>query len=449
MMAGRKMVDSGVEWIGDVPIGWQISSLKNLVSLSRIRTGGEDFYVGMENIEAATGRHLLGDDARTSENGIDNSFSTGDILFGKLRPYLRKVWLADRQGSCSTEFLVVSPKTIESNRFLFYVMLSAEFCDLVNDSCKGVKMPRADWGNIGSAPVPLPPLAEQQAIADYLDHYVDLIDRERDLIAKKIELLKDKRQAAIFECVTGKRQIVETQYLAGVDDWSNIISVGHLAAVPTAEDRLVDSGVEWIGKVPEGWRVVQAKQLVTKMNRPVRKHYGVVTCFRDGQVTLRSKRRNDGFTIALKEHGYQGILPGDLVIHAMDAFAGAVGVSDSEGKCSPVYSVCAVSPAANSSFLSYYFRVLALGGYIDSVAKGIRERSTDFRFSEVQRTPVGLPPLAEQQAIAEYLDRYIKMIDREMTLLQAKSDILSSKRQALIFEAVTGKINLSKQAPFA
>ena len=108
-----------------------------------------------------------------------------------------------------------------------------------------------------------------------------------------------------------------------------------LAAWPTYNS-YKDSGVEWIGDVPASWSVERGKWLFVKKDRPVRPEEEIVTCFRDGQVTLRNNRRTEGFTNALKEHGYQGLRKGDLVIHAMDAFAGAIGVSDSDGKSTPV-----------------------------------------------------------------------------------------------------------------
>ena len=83
------------------------------------------------------------------------------------------------------------------------------------------------------------------------------------------------------------------------------------------------SGIKWLGKVPEHWEVERAKWLFRKMDRPIFDGNEVVTCFRDGTVTLRRHRRVHGFTEALQEIGYQGIRQGDLVIHAMDAFAGA------------------------------------------------------------------------------------------------------------------------------
>ena len=105
-------------------------------------------------------------------------------------------------------------------------------------------------------------------------------------------------------------------------------------------DSYKDSGIAWLKDMPEHWSIEKGKWIFDRAERPVRKEDDVVTAFRDGQVTLRTNRRTNGFTNAIQEHGYQGIRKGDLVIHAMDAFAGAIGVSDSDGKATPVYSAC-------------------------------------------------------------------------------------------------------------
>lgn len=143
-----------------------------------------------------------------------------------------------------------------------------------------------------------------------------------------------------------------------------------------------DSGVLWMGAIPSHWEMERAKWLFHKVDRPVPETSEVVTCFRDGIVTLRKNRRSRGFTESLKEIGYQGILRGDLVIHAMDAFAGAVGVADSDGKGTPVYSVCRPSAGANSHYYAHVIREMARSQWILALAKGVRERSTDFRFDD-------------------------------------------------------------------
>ena len=198
-----------------------------------------------------------------------------------------------------------------------------------------------------------------------------------------------------------------------------------------------DSGIEWLGGVPEHWEVERAKWLFRKMDRPILDANEVVTCFRDGTVTLRRHRRVHGFTEALQEIGYQGIRQGDLVIHAMDAFAGAIGVADSDGKGSPVYSVCKPTAQANSHFYAYAVREMARSQWIQALATGIRERSTDFRFKNFGSQLVPLPPLSEQTAIVRFLDHADRRIQRYISGKQKLIKLLEEQKQAIIHRAVT------------
>lgn len=209
-------------------------------------------------------------------------------------------------------------------------------------------------------------------------------------------------------------------------------------------EQMKDSGVEWLGEIPVSWDVEKAKWLFIKAERPICKKDEIVTCFRDGQVTLRSNRRTEGFTNALKEHGYQGIRKGDLVIHAMDAFAGAIGVSDSDGKSTPVYAACTprFSGVANSYFYAYYMRDLALSGFILSLAKGIRERSTDFRFNDFAELLLPLPNISEQTAIATFLNQKTAQIDQAISLKQKQIELFKERKQLVIQLAVTKGLNL-------
>lgn len=204
-----------------------------------------------------------------------------------------------------------------------------------------------------------------------------------------------------------------------------------------------DSGVEWLGEIPSHWETQRSKFLFKKIERKVKEIDQIVTCFRDGQVTLRANRRTDGFTNALKEHGYQGIRKGDLVIHAMDAFAGAIGVSDSDGKATPVYSVCLPynKQKVNVYFYAYYLRNLALSGFITSLAKGIRERSTDFRYADFAELLLPLPSYSEQQKIAQFLDDKIAKIDQAVDLAEKQIALLKEHKQILIQNAVTRGLN--------
>ena len=204
-----------------------------------------------------------------------------------------------------------------------------------------------------------------------------------------------------------------------------------------------DSGVEWLGEVPSHWDVQRSKFIFKKIERKVNEEDQIVTCFRDGQVTLRANRRTEGFTNALKEHGYQGIRKGDLVIHAMDAFAGAIGISDSDGKATPVYSVCLPHDKQKIDvyFYAYYLRNLALSGFISSLAKGIRERSTDFRYADFAELLLPIPPYLEQQKIAQFLDDKTAKIDQAVDLAEKQITLLKEHKQILIQNAVTRGLN--------
>src|SRR5688500_16620756 len=136
------------------------------------------------------------------------------------------------------------------------------------------------------------------------------------------------------------------------------------------------SNIPWINEIPSHWKITKAKRIWKKEQREIRPEDDIITAFRDGTVTLRKNKREDGFTISLKEIGYQGVRKGDLVIHQMDAFAGAIGVSDSDGKSTPVYSVCQPLRDVNQFYYAYIVREMARTLWIAALAKGIRERST-------------------------------------------------------------------------
>ncbi|MCY4387064.1 MAG: restriction endonuclease subunit S [Desulfurellaceae bacterium] len=210
-----------------------------------------------------------------------------------------------------------------------------------------------------------------------------------------------------------------------------------------------DSGVPWLGEVPAHWETNRAKGLFRKMERPVKDSDEVITCFRDGIVTLRKNRRVRGFTESLKEIGYQGVLRGDLVIHAMDAFAGAAGVSDSDGKGTSVYSVCTpLIESVDPYYYAFCVREMARSEWILALAKGIRERSTDFRFAVFASQIVPFPPLPEQTAIVRFLDHADRRIQRYIHAKQKLMALLEEQKQAIVHQAVTGQIDVRTGQPY-
>ena len=213
--------------------------------------------------------------------------------------------------------------------------------------------------------------------------------------------------------------------------------------------RYRNSGVPWLGPVPVHWKTERAKWLFRKMERTVRERDEVVTCFRDGVVTLRNNRRLRGFTESLAEYGYQGIREGDLVIHAMDAFAGAVGVSTSDGKGTSVYSVCSpLRESTNTHYFAFCVREMARNLWILAISKGIRERSTDFRFPTFAAQPLPVPPPSEQVAIVRFLANADRSIRRYIRAKEKLIALLEEQKQVVIHQAVTGRIDVRTGRPY-
>ena len=229
---------------------------------------------------------------------------------------------------------------------------------------------------------------------------------------------------------------------SGAGRAEHVIVAPHLQPYPAYKL----SGLEWLANIPAHWRTERGKWLLKKMKRPVRDTDEVVTCFRDGVVTLRKNRRTEGFTESLQEIGYQGIREGDLVIHAMDAFAGAIGVADSDGKGTPVYSVCRPDPNDNAYYFAYILREMARSRWIAALATGIRERSTDFRYATLASQQLPLLPLAEQKAIVCHLDHVDGRIQRYIEAKEKLITLLQEARQAIIHRAVTR--GLDPDVPF-
>ena len=208
-----------------------------------------------------------------------------------------------------------------------------------------------------------------------------------------------------------------------------------------------DTEIEWLPEIPKHWEVHRAKSMFNKMSRPIALEDGIITVFRDGQVTLRENRRITGFTNAIEEYGYQGLRKGDLVFHAMDAFAGAVGVSDSDGKATAEYLVYTPinKHETHVPFYGLLLRQMALSGFVLALGKSVRERSPRFKHTKFVSLELPVPPLFEQKKIAHYLDTKTAQIDRKIDLLTQKATLYSNLKQSLINETVTR--GLDKTAP--
>jgi restriction endonuclease S subunit len=198
------MKDSGIEWIGEIPESWRIIKIKFIAVIKNEKATEILPYIGLENIESFSSKYISTDSQYDISQAI--KICRGNVLFGKLRPYLAKVYIVIKDSCCSSEFMVFSPSC--NSNLLRYVLLSHWFINIVDSSTYGAKMPRANPDYIKNMQIVLPTNNnEQQAIADYLDKKCADIDSLISIKQSKIDELKEYKKSLIYEYVTGKKEV--------------------------------------------------------------------------------------------------------------------------------------------------------------------------------------------------------------------------------------------------
>ena len=412
----RNYKESGIFWQPSVPEEWVVTRLKHvLLKLSRERNPEDELLVCSNSGDVKKrGDSKLGLVAES--NDIYQGVKAGDLLIHGMDTWHGAIAVSEYDGMC-TPVVHVCDSTQNKKYVALYLrnMASLKIFKLISNGVRQNTSDFRSWDKLANIPIPLPPLAEQEKIVSYLEDKTSKIDAYVADKEKEIELLQELKQKTIADAVT-----------KGLN--------------PDA--KMKDSGISWIGEIPEHWETRRAKFMFIKNKRERRPEDEVITCFRDGQVTLRKNRRLTGFTESEKYDGYQGIRKGDLVIHQMDAFAGSIGVSDSDGMGTSVYHCCTPTGDYNVYYYAYLIRQMALSGFIQSLYKGIRERSSDFSFPVFGNQFLLIPPKDEQQSIVAYIEEKCEKIDKLASELQSEIDYLKEYKQRLIADCVTGQVKV-------
>jgi restriction endonuclease S subunit len=198
--------DSGIAWLGEIPEHWEVKRFKYYFNLITEKVEDDLPKIGLENIESKSGKFI---ETGSDFAGQGVRFRPKDILFGKLRPYLAKVWLSDFDGQAVGDFYVFRSKQEVSPEFAKYRILDSSFIEVTNSSTYGSKMPRVSWEFIADLPIAFPKLHEQQSIVQHIENECALIDAKKAKTEKLIELLTEYRTALISEVVTGKIKVTD------------------------------------------------------------------------------------------------------------------------------------------------------------------------------------------------------------------------------------------------
>lgn len=406
----RATKDSGFEWIGIIPTEWGLSKIGQVYRLRNTKVSDTDYPPLSVTNKGIVPQ--LDTAAKTNAHDDRKLVKKGDFAINSRSDRRGSCGISDYDGSVSLINTILAPLNEMNPGYYDWLFHTVQFGDEFYKFGHGIvdDLWTTGWQEMKKITIPTPPLPEQQRIADFLDAKCAEIDALTADIQAQIDTLEQYKRSVITETVT-----------KGLD--------------PNAE--MKDSGVQWIGNMPSHWEVIRGKYILRYMQKPVREDDGVITCFRDGEVTLRSNRREDGFTMSDKEIGYQGIDVGDLVVHGMDGFAGSIGISDSRGKASPVLNV--LDTDQHKRYIMYYLRSMAYSDVFLALATGIRVRSCDLRWNKLAELSYPVPPLDEQNAIVKHIDSVLSKADAVIADKKAQLATLDEYKKSLIFEYVTGK----------
>ncbi len=432
----KRMKDSGVKWLGAVPSHWKAVRLKSLMTnvVERASTVRQSrLFVALENVESWTGK-LDNLEPRFGGSGQNKSFRTGDVLFGKLRPYLAKVTRAQTGGCCVGEFLVLRSRSSEyfDGAYAEQLLRSKLVIDAINSSTYGARMPRAEWSFIGGMRVVRPPLPEQTAIARFLAHATGRIERCIRAKEKRIVLLEEQKRVIVHDAVTGR------------------IDVRTSKPYPAYKS----SGVEWLGDVPEHWDVSALRrkysQCLGKMldtSRIRGDHLIPYLRNLDVQWDQINVKNLPAMDIAPDEYERYTLRQGDLLV----CEGGEVG------RCAiwaGELEVCGFQKALHRlrpydarrdsvQFLCFALRVAVQreafnDGHLSTIAHLTGEKLRAHRFP--------FPSTSEQEAIVSFLTAALARCDRSLHGLHRQITVLREYRTRLIADVVTGELDVREAA---
>ena len=394
--------NTDLNWLGEVPAVWSLSRHKDHFSFITERCTNPTFKkVGLENIESKTGK-FIESDSEFEGDGVE--FKINDILFGKLRPYLAKVYLAEFEGNAVGDIFVYRAKNTLSPEFASYLMLSDRYIDVINSSTAGAKMPRVGSSFIANLAVAVPNKHEQKEIVSYLNKQKKELDNKIELLSIKAKHYEKLKQSLINEAVT-----------RGLDKT--------LA--------MKDSGIEWIGEVPEHWEVKRVKELFSITRGRVIAQTELID---DGQFPVYSSQTvNNGCMGYINTYDYDG----DFITWTTDGVnAGTVFLRSGKFNCT---NICGILKLISKNNLNYLYYAL------EATTKHNKRLDTNgakIMSNEMMFIKITLPPLEQQKEIAEYLIEKTAKIDQIMSTINYQIEKLKELRKTLINDVVTGKIKV-------
>lgn len=416
-----KYKDSGVSWIGEIPKGWEVSSLKRYLS-ETMKYGASESgeinqpswtrYIRITDID--DNGNLKNDGVKTLNPNIakDYMLKKGDVLFARSGATVGKSFLYNSdKPACFAGYLIkaVCNKHLLSSFLLAYTK-SAQYDDWKNSTFIQATIQNIGADKYMNMPIVIPSIPEQRAIVSFLDKKTAQIDRFISEATNKIEKLNELKQA----------------------------QVAHLVTHGTNPDApMKDSGIAWIGQIPEHWEVNKIRSHFKERRTKVSdKDYPALSVAREGIVpqldTAVKTDNGDNRKLVLKN---------DFVVNSRSDRKGSCGVSDYDGSVSLI-SIVLEPHDINPQYVHYLFRS---NNYVEEFYRNGRGIVADLwttRYSEMRNIFIPIPPVSEQKDIVSAINSLNNKIDTLVSELTTQINHLKELKQRVISDAVTGKIDV-------
>ena len=397
----RKMKDSGIEWIGEIPEGWETQKLKYYATVTSGEILSKDEYVFSGDIPVIGSNGKIGTTYKS--NNHSEVITTGRVGTIGTAQIVQDAWITDNA-------LIIKSHSI-SRPFLTYVIPNFDFKFMLS----GTAQPLITATKLKNQYIPVPSSEVQDKLVQYLNTQIFNLSHLISQVCSSIELYKKLKQAVITQAVT-----------KGV----------------RGEREMKDSGVEWIGEIPVEWSVQRIKTIFSIRNErnflPL-EQVNLISLYTDKGVIQHCDIEKTTGNKASNADGYKKVCPNDMIVNIILCWMGAIGRSDYAGVTSPAYDVYVPSPEIECRFYHYYFRTLGFSGDCYKNGRGImamRWRTYSDQFRSIK---VVVPPLEEQKEIVDYLDAKCAEIDKLIAKKEQLVKELESYKKSLIYEVVTGK----------
>lgn len=413
----REMKDSGIEWIGEIPCDWKLERsqwhLEEVnISNNPIQTNN---VLSLTNKLGVVPYEEKGNQGNKSkENVYEYKLAyPNTIVANSMNILIGSVGLCDYFGCVSPVYYVFRAKKYNNIKFLNYVFQTVGFQRELRKYANGILeiRLRVSSSDILKRFIPFPSEIEQQKIADFLDRECGKIDGLKADIQAQIDTLEQYKRSVITEAVTH-----------GLN--------------PSAP--MKDSGVDYIDKIKGDWRITKIGFVCSKLTRGFSVEDPALICSNNGSVMLRDEEKACGKMVS-EDNAMQGIHIGDIAIHGMDTWHGAIGFSKIKGKITRVIHVC--DSTEDKRFIVYYLKSLAYQNVYKLISNGVRGNTSDFRsWDKVKDIYICLPATKkEENEICDYLDAQCENIDMIIADKKSQIETLDGYKKSLIYEYVTGK----------